>query len=102
VFEYNNTMLERRANSSPGAGISCEAMADYWLGELNREVVKLTMTTPRTDVIGPGQVHLVQGAGGAADRLGTGEKLWVQSIAGELATSGAISQTLGYIGGGAS
>ncbi len=81
--------------------MSCERMAEYWLGELNREVVKVTMTTPRSDVIGPGQIHLVQGPGGSADRLGVGERLWVQTCTGEMTNSGQFSQTVSYIGGGA-
>lgn len=101
VFNMTNPMIERKSEASAGQGISCEAMANYWLGELNREVVHVTMTTPRTDLIGPGQVHLVQGPGGAADRLGTGEKLWVQRNNGNLDQSGAFSQTMQYIGGGA-
>lgn len=100
VFSQDNSMIERRAESSPGEGISCEALANYWISELNREIVKVTMRTPRADVIGPGQIHLVQGAGGAADRLGVGELLWVQRCDGELTQSGAFSQTMTYVGGG--
>jgi hypothetical protein len=100
VYSWDNSMIERRAESSTGEGMSCEAMAEYWLGELNREVVKVTMTTPRTDEIGPGQIHLVQGPGGAADRLGVGEPLWVQRVEGTLTSNGAFSQSVSYIGGG--
>jgi hypothetical protein len=101
VFSFTSSMIERRAEISGGDGISCEAVALYWLGELNREVVRLTMVTPRADLIGPGQVHLVQAAGGAAGRLGIGEKLWVQRVDVELAASGQFSQSITYIGGGA-
>jgi hypothetical protein len=101
VFDHTDKMIERRAESSPGSGMSCEAMCNFFLGEYNREVVKVSLTTPRADVFGPGQIHLVQGPGGAPDRLGTGELLWVQRVAGHYDQSGAFNQSLEYIGGGA-
>lgn len=101
TYSWNNEMVERRAEASPGQGFSCEAEAGYWLGELNREIVKVTMRTPRADVFGPGQIHLVQGPEGSSDRLGVGEKLWVQRCDGELRSDGGFSQSLTYIGGGA-
>lgn len=100
VFEFTNSMIERRANVSPGLGMSCESMCNYWLGELNREIVKVSMTTPRMDVYGPGQIHLVQGPGGAPDRLGVGENFWTQRVDGTYDTNGALSHTFAYIGGG--
>lgn len=100
IYSYDNSMIERRAESSPGEGMSCQRMAEFWLGELNREIVNVQMTTPRSDVIGPGQIHLVQGPGGQAYRIGVGEKLWVQKVEGTLDSSGAFSQTMTYIGGG--
>lgn len=101
VFSWDNSMIERRSEASDGEGISCEAVANFFLGELNREVVKVTMRTPRSDVVGPGQIHLVRGPGGAPDRLGVGERLWVQRVDGELDQSGAFRQNITYIGGGA-
>lgn len=100
IYSYSNSMIERRAESSPGQGMSCERMAEFWLGELNREVVTVQMTTPRSDLIGPAQIHLVRGPGGSAYRLGVGEPLWVQRVEGTLDQSGAFSQTMQYIGGG--
>jgi len=52
-------------------------------------------------LFGPGQIHLVQGPGGTAARLGTGEKLWVQRAAGNYDQMGKFSQTLNYIAPGA-
>jgi hypothetical protein len=100
IHSYSNSMIERRAEASPGQGMSCERMADFWLGELNREIVTVQMTTPRADLIGPAQVHLIQGPGGQAYRLGVGEPLWVQRVEGTLDSNGAFSQTMTYIGGG--
>lgn len=95
VYSWNNEMIERRANASPGSGISCEAVANYWLGELNREIIKVTMRTPRADVFGPGQIHFVD----ASDRLSVGQQFWVQRCDGELRSDGSFSQSLTYIGG---
>lgn len=96
VFTFNSPMIERRADSSPGFGISCERVANYWLHELNREIIRLTMTTPRNDNIGPGQIHRINGA----ERLGISNDLWVQRIDKTYAASGQISQSITYIGGG--
>ena len=100
IYSYGNPMIERRAESSTGEGMSCERMAEFWLGELNREIVTVQMTTPRSDLIGPAQIHLIQGPGGQAYRIGVGEPLWVQRVEGTLDQSGAFSQTMQYIGGG--
>jgi hypothetical protein len=97
----SNPMIERRADSSPGLGMSCESVANYLLGELNRELVSLTMSTPRDELFLPGQIHLVQGPGGSADRLHVGELLWVQRVDGRVGNDGGVGHTLAYVGGGA-
>jgi hypothetical protein len=72
-----------------------ETMANFWSGEMNREIVQVTLHTFRDDVIGPAQTHLVD----ALDRLGTGEPLWVKRV--EIDVSGGeFSQTMTYLGGG--
>jgi hypothetical protein len=96
VYSFNSPMIERRADSSPGQGISTEAVANYWLGEVNREIIKLTMTTPRNDDIGPGQIHQINNG----SRLNISERLWVQRVDKSYTTSGAVSQSITYIGGG--
>jgi hypothetical protein len=96
VYSFNSPMIERRAESSPGQGISTEAVANYWLGEVNREIIKLSMTTPRNDDIGPGQIHQINNG----TRLGISERLWVQRVDKTYAQSGAVSQSITYIGGG--
>jgi hypothetical protein len=96
LFEFSSPMIERRAESSAGEGISCEALANYWLNELDRVLVKLRMTTPRNDNIGPGQVHNIQ----ASTRLGQSGNLWVQRVDKEYASDGRIAQTMTYVGAG--
>jgi hypothetical protein len=101
------------SSSTSGLGFSCEEIADYLLTEWNRELVRVTLTTPRDDVIGPGQTHMVKAnvaityddagvttnAGGTLDRLHVGEKLWVQRVDISVDASG-FSQTMTYLGGG--
>lgn len=96
IFTFQSGMIERRAEASEGEGMSCETMANYWLNELDRVLVKLQMTTPRNDNIGPGQVHNIQ----AGDRLGQSGSLWVQRVDKEYSPDGSIKQTMTYIGAG--
>jgi hypothetical protein len=96
TYSLESEMIERRANSSPGSGQSCEAVADFWLGQLNRIIVKVQLKTPRTDVFGPAQSHHIS----SGDRLGIDDTMWLQRVDGELQSTGAFSQTLTYIGGG--
>lgn len=97
TFTFDSKMIERRAESSEGEGMSCEFLANFWLGQLNREIIKLTLVTPRNDDIGPGQVHQINGA----NRLGTSDQLWVQRVDKNYSSSGVISQSITYVGGGA-
>jgi hypothetical protein len=97
TYSLESEMIERRANASPGSGMSCEAVANYWLGELNRVIVKVQLKTPRSDVFGPGQSHHIS----SGDRLGIDDTMWLQRVEGELTSAGTFSQTLTYIGGGA-
>lgn len=96
LFSFNSPMIERANEGSPGAGISCQALAEYWLGELDRVLVKMRMTTPRNGDIGPGQVHNIQ----AGSRLGHSGDLWVQRVDKEYAADGRVSHTMTYVGGG--
>lgn len=86
--------------SGAGAGFATDDIANYLIAEWNRELVRVTLTTPRDDVIGPGQTHLVQGPGGTADRLHVGEPLWVQRVDIEVDSRGTFRQTMTYLGGG--
>jgi hypothetical protein len=84
-------------------GMDCETVAKARLMEIAREVVSGQLTTCDDALLQPGQVHLVQGPAGIADRLRTGEPLWCQGNDFELEIrDGApyISQTPTYLGGG--
>jgi len=95
LFAFNSPMIERRDSGSTGSGQTCQAVANYFLDELSRVLVKMRMTTPRNDNIGPGQVHSVN-----SDRLDHGGPLWVQRVDKEYRADGAIRQTMTYIGAG--
>lgn len=84
-------------------GMDCETVAKARLMDIAREVVSGQLTTCDDALLQPGQVHLVQGPAGIADRLKTAEPLWCQGNDFELEIrDGApfISQTPSYLGGG--
>jgi len=94
VWEHFSSSLIERADpgDSLTSGFTCADVATDIYAEVNRVTVRLTLTTPRDDVIGPGQTHMVRTVDGAPDRL-------VQRVDIEV-NSGAFSQTMTYIGGG--
>ena len=101
TMAFSSPMIEKAhiadtLSNGTSNGQSCEAIANYLNGEYNREIVKLRMTTPRDDLIGPGQTHSILSQG----RLGISEPLWVQHVDVELSANGEFSQTMTYIGGG--
>lgn len=100
VFNFDSPMIERRAEASPGSGLSCEAVANYWLDELDREIVRVQMRTPLNGLYLPTQVHRVEGTSSRLGVTGGSALFWVQRVDGEWAPSGAFSQTLTYLGEG--
>ena len=99
---FSSPLIERVGAGFPGdvaTGFACADVATDIYAEVNRETVRLTLTTPRDDVIGPGQTHLVTTPDNQPDRLLTAQPLWVQRVDIEV-NSGAFSQTITYIGGG--
>jgi hypothetical protein len=93
VFVFESKMIERKRDSDPGDGMSTESVANYWINEVNREFVKVTMTTPSDAQLLPGQTHTIQ----ASDRLGTGQNLWAQRVDGEVSGDGTFSHTVSYL-----
>jgi hypothetical protein len=97
---FSTTLAGRVNAADDGPGFACEDIAAYLLKEWNRELVRLTLTTPRDDIIGPGQTHLITTATNLPDRLGTAEPLWVQRVDIGVDEKGQFSQTITYLGGG--
>lgn len=95
VFAFSSPMFESIDDSDSRGGLSCAAQADYLYQEVNREVVRLSgMSTPRDDLIGPGQTHVINSL-----LLGVQESLWVMGVSCEI-TINEFVQTMEYIGGG--
>jgi hypothetical protein len=101
VWEHFSSALIERADpgDSISSGFTCADVATDIYAEVDRVTVRLTLTTPRDDIIGPGQTHMVRTVNGEPDRLLIAEPLWVQRVDVEV-NSGAFSQTITYIGGG--
>lgn len=94
-YEYfSSPMIERLNALDAGTGFSCEDVATDVFGEVDRETVRLTMTTPRDDEIGPGQIHSI-----LSPRTLITEPLWVQRVDVSV-QGGEFSQQMTYIGGG--
>jgi hypothetical protein len=73
-----------------GDGLSCEAVATWRLGELNRYVERVNLTTPRDDLVAPGDTIAVV----SPDRLGVNRNFWVQSVDAAVSQANQFSQVL--------
>jgi hypothetical protein len=100
TYTFSSPLIERGLEADAGSGISCERIANALMLDVNRETVRATFTTPRDDLIGPGNTVLVQAAGGTVDRLGIGENLWVIHVDVSVGEDGRFSQQLQCLGGG--
>jgi len=98
----SNQMVEwdTLANATTaGYGMDCQTMVATIYLDVYREAVEGRYVTPRDDLIAPGMTILVQGPGGAPNRLGVGELLWVKRVETYCGIEG-FYQTLTVIGGG--
>jgi hypothetical protein len=99
TYSFASQMIERETIAESGDGMSCEEVATALSADVNREAVRIQgLETPLDDAVGPGATLLVQGPGGAAVRLGVGEKLWLQSIT--ITPFPAYKQSYTCLGGG--
>lgn len=84
-------VIEKQNTADAGDGLSCEEIALWLLAEKNRYREFVDLTTPRDDVIAPGDTITVQ----APTRLGmTNRRFWVESLTVGIDEGGAFSQTL--------
>lgn len=100
TFTFSSPLIEKALFADAGLGMDCETVALALMLDVNRETVHCDFTTTRDDLIGPGSTILVQGPGGAADRLGIGENLWVTHVDISVDPNGSFSQRLSCLGGG--
>jgi hypothetical protein len=86
----NSPMIEKQNTASAGDGLSCEEVASWRLGELNRYIERVELTTPRDDVVEPGDTIAVV----SPTRLGiTSRNFWVESVTIAIGQDGAFSQS---------
>lgn len=84
-------MIEQQ-NAGAGDGLSCEEVANWLLGEKNSYRESVSLTTPRDDVIEPGDTIAVT----SPTRLGfTDRKFWVEGVNVSVSRNGQFSQTFG-------
>lgn len=83
-------VIEKQNTADAGDGLSCEEIANWLLDEKNRYRELVDLTTPRDDLIAPGDTIIVQ----APTRLGmTNRRFWVENLTCSIDESGAFSQT---------
>lgn len=99
VYTFSSEMIEKTlidGDPKGDDGVSCEAVVDYLFGEVDRETVKVSsLSTPRDEVIGPGNTLNVNSALTGVE----GEGLWVLGVTNEVDDVN-YTQTFELIGGG--
>lgn len=91
--QLSSNLIE--SSTTGGTGISCQEVATWRLGEINRIVAKMPVTTPRDDLIAPGMTIAIA----SPYRLGVSQNFWVQRVDCTIDDKGAFSQQLTVIGG---
>jgi hypothetical protein len=87
----DSPMIEQSDTIGGTAGISAREVASWQLAELNRRVERVTLTTPRDDLVQPGQTVAIA----APIRLGIDDvNYWVQNVDVSADRRGSFSQVL--------
>ena len=93
--KISNAMIESGTAIGGTAGISAREVASWQLAELNRKTDRITLTTPRDDLVEPAQTVCVI----APTRLGAGSaNYWVQDVDVSVNRDGGFSQVLTLLG----
>ena len=103
THSFSSSMIERSYNSDSllagefdsSYGVSCESVAAYLMSELNRQIITVTLTTPRDDWVVPGMTIAVN----STSRLHYSGVLWVQHCEQSIDAQGQFTQILKCIGG---
>jgi hypothetical protein len=75
-YAFSSELIERDTDADTRSGISCQTVLGYVRTQSNHEIVKISgMTTPRDELIGPGNVISIN-----SPMLGTSQSLWVMSV----------------------
>lgn len=89
---FASPLIEKSEVADPGDGVACEAVAQYLLLEHNCVVDTLEFSTPRDDLLGPGQtIHLHSPRLGITD---PDQHYWLQHLDIEVDERGAFTQRL--------
>lgn len=92
TMSFASPLIEKSENADPGDVVSCEAVAQFLLAEYNCTLDVLEFSTPRDDLLGPGQtIHLHSPRLGITDE---GQHYWLQRLEITLDERGAFTQRL--------
>ena len=92
AMPFASPLLEKSTIAAAGTGLSCEQVARFLLGEYNCVVDTLEFSTPRDDLLGPGQtIHLDSPRLAITDPA---QHYWLQRLEITLDERGALTQRL--------
>jgi len=89
---FSSPLIEKSEVADPGDVVACEAVAQFLLAEYNCVLDTLEFSTPRDDLLGPGQtIHLHSPRLGITD---PDQHYWLQRLEVTLDERGAFTQRL--------
>ena len=89
---FSSPLLEKEAIADTGAVLACEAVATFLLAEYNCVLDTLEFSTPRDDLLGPGQtIHLTSSRLGLTDST---RHYWLQRLEIIMDERGVFTQRL--------
>jgi len=92
---FASPLIEKSLVADPGSVLACEAIAQFLLAELNCVIDTLEFSTPRDDLLGPGQtIHLQSPRLGITD---TSQHYWLQHLEITLDERGQFTQRLSCV-----
>jgi hypothetical protein len=92
--QISSPMIERSLTADSGAGLACQDVANWLLAELNQRRIRVTLTTPRDDLIEPGDTIAID----STTRLGINQNFWVQQVECSLDRKNHFEQVLTCLG----
>jgi len=88
--------IEKQNTADAGDGLSCEEVANWLLDERNRYRERVELTTPRDDVIEPGNTIAVV----SPTRLGIdSRRFWVETVTARIDQAGSFTQSFTCLSG---
>ncbi len=91
-MHFSSPLIEKSLVADAGDVVACEAVAQFLLAEYNCVVDTLEFSTPRDDLLGPGQtIHLYSPRLGITDAA---QHYWLQRLEVTMDEQGAFTQRL--------